>query len=85
LHFVLESTLCNSKAAVIDRIEKITGKRPEFLEGDVRDAAFLKGVFQDHSIDAVIHFAGLKAVGQSEKEPLLYYDNNVSGSVCLFV
>jgi UDP-glucose 4-epimerase len=76
--------LCNSKEAVIDRIEKITGKRPAFLEGDIRDAAFLKRVFQEQSIDAVIHFAGLKAVGQSEKEPLLYYDNNVSGSVCLF-
>jgi UDP-glucose 4-epimerase len=76
--------LCNSKVAVIDRIEKITGKRPVFLEGDIRDADFLNGVFEEHTIDAVIHFAGLKAVGQSEKEPLLYYDNNVSGSVCLF-
>jgi UDP-glucose 4-epimerase len=75
--------LSNSKADVVNRIEKITGKRPEFLEGDVRDATFLRNVFHLHPIDAVIHFAGLKAVGQSQKEPLRYYDNNVSGSICL--
>jgi len=81
---IIVDNLCNSKVDVIDRIEKITGNRPKFLEGDIRDSLFLKKLFQDHKIDAVIHFAGLKAVGQSEKEPLLYYDNNVSGSVCLF-
>ncbi|MGR8951993.1 MAG: UDP-glucose 4-epimerase GalE [Gammaproteobacteria bacterium] len=68
---------------VIDRIEAITGRRPDFVEGDIRDREALQQVFKDHSISGVIHFAGLKAVGESEAEPLRYFDNNVSGSIIL--
>lgn len=81
---VILDSLCNSKREVINRLEKITGCRPEFVMGDIRDRATLRGLFNTHKIDAVIHFAGLKAVGESELEPLNYYDNNVSGSVVLF-
>jgi UDP-glucose 4-epimerase len=81
---VILDNLCNSHAEVINRIEKICGKRPEFIEGDIRDRACLRSLFQHKRIDAVIHFAGLKAVGESEVNPLLYYDNNVYGSIVLF-
>lgn len=81
---VILDNLCNSKREVVNRIERITGKRPEFILGDVRDHEVLRSVFNAHKIDAVIHFAGLKAVGESVAEPLKYYDNNVSGSVVLF-
>lgn len=81
---VILDNLCNSKREVINRIEKITARRPEFILGDIRDRATLRGLFSAHKIDAVIHFAGLKAVGESVAEPLKYYDNNVSGSVVLF-
>lgn len=81
---VIFDNLCNSKREVVNRIEKITGQRPEFVLGDVRDREVLRSVFNAHQIDAVIHFAGLKAVGESVAEPLKYYDNNVSGSVVLF-
>ena len=76
--------LCNSKAKVIDRITQITGKSPGFIEGDVRDRPLLKKLFSEHDISTVIHFAGLKAVGESVQKPLMYYDNNVSGSIVLF-
>ena len=81
---VILDNLCNSKREVINRIETITGRRPEFILGDIRDRATLRSLFNSHQIDAVIHFAGLKAVGESEAKPLMYYDNNVSGSVVLF-
>lgn len=81
---IVLDNLCNSKREVINRIEKITGRRPEFVVGVIRDRALLRSVFNNHKIDSVIHFAGLKAVGESEAEPLKYYDNNVSGSVTLF-
>ena len=80
---VILDNLCNSKAEVINRIETITGQRPAFVQGDIRDRASLQQLFADHAISAVIHFAGLKAVGESEAEPLKYYDNNVSGSITL--
>ena len=80
---VVLDKLCNSNAAVIDRIEKIAGKRPHFVEGDVRDRVVLQQIFGQHSINAVIHFAGLKSVAECSVKPLLYYDNNVSGSVVL--
>jgi len=70
--------LSNSKAAVMERITKITGKLPVFIEGDVQDAALLQKLFSGHSIDSVIHFAGLKAVGESVSKPLSYYDNNLA-------
>ncbi|MCV5647315.1 GDP-mannose 4,6-dehydratase, partial [Escherichia coli] len=60
-----------------------TGKQPEFHQGDIRDEAFLDTVFAQHDIQAVIHFAGLKAVGESVAKPLEYYDNNVNGSLVL--
>lgn len=81
---VILDNLCNSKREVVNRIEQITGKRPDLVIGDIRDRATLRSLFANHAIDAVIHFAGLKAVGESVAEPLKYYDNNVSGSVVLF-
>jgi len=81
---ILYDNLCNSSPVVVDRIEKITGIRPKFVEGDIRDAAALNRLFNTHSVDAVIHFAGLKAVGESVEKPLEYYGNNVCGSCTLF-
>lgn len=81
---VILDNLCNSKREVVNRIEQITGKRPDLVVGDIRDRAVLRSLFANQAIDAVIHFAGLKAVGESVAEPLKYYDNNVSGSVVLF-
>lgn len=81
---VIFDNFSNSKREVVNRIEEITGKRPDLLVGDIRDRPTLRSVFANQAIDAVIHFAGLKAVGESEAEPLKYYDNNVTGSVVLF-
>jgi UDP-glucose 4-epimerase len=80
---VVLDNLCNSKADVISRVSQITGQPITFIEGDVRDAALLARVFRDHPIDAVIHFAGLKAVGESVEKPLDYFDNNVGGTLTL--
>ena len=80
---VIIDSLVNSKISVLDRIQQITGTRPAFIEGDVRDADLLQKVLREHAIEAVIHFAGLKAVGESISMPLKYYDNNVHGSVVL--
>jgi len=68
----------------MERITRITGKSPVFVEGDVRDVALLQKLFSRHAIDSVIHFAGLKSVAEGGVKPLLYYDNNVAGSVTLF-
>ena len=84
LDVVVLDNLCNSHPEVFNRIEQISGVRPVFEEGDIRDKAFLKGVFSRHSIDSVIHFAGLKAVGEAVAKPLFYYQNNVEGSINLF-
>ena len=81
---VVIDNLCNSKREVLDRIEAITGRPPHFLEGDIRDRAVLREIFRKYPIDAVMHFAGLKAVGESEAEPFKYFDNNVAGSIALF-
>ena len=81
---VILDNLVNSRREVVNRIEQITGKRPDLVVGDIRDRAVLRSLFANQAIDAVIHFAGLKAVGESVAEPLKYYDNNVSGSVVLF-
>ena len=75
--------LCNSSPKVLDRIEAICGKRPLFVQGDIRDKALLVRVFAEHAIEAVVHFAGLKAVGESVAKPLMYYENNVYGSMIL--
>jgi UDP-glucose 4-epimerase len=80
--FIIDN-LCNSKASVLDRIERVVGRRPGFAQIDVRDRAALRQLFSDHRFDAAVHFAGLKAVGESVERPLAYYDNNVSGSVAL--
>jgi UDP-glucose 4-epimerase len=76
--------LSNTSTAVLARVEKITGRPLAFVEADIRDRAALDAVFAAHQFGAVIHFAGLKAVGESVAQPLRYYDNNVSGSVKLF-
>lgn len=76
--------LSNSSKGVINRIEKLTGKKLQFIEGDIRDRDLLRSIFSQHSCNSVIHFAGLKAVGESEKQPLKYFDNNVTGSIVLF-
>jgi UDP-glucose 4-epimerase len=80
--FIIDN-LCNSKASVLDRIERVIGRRPGFANLDIRDRYALHELFAEHLFDAVIHFAGLKAVGDSVARPLVYYDNNVSGSVTL--
>lgn len=80
---VVIDNLCNSNEAVLERIETISGQRPPFYKGDIRDTAFLRSVFEKEQVDAVIHFAGLKAVGESVDQPLKYYENNVYGTVSL--
>jgi UDP-glucose 4-epimerase len=81
---VVADNLCNSQASVMERLHRITGKVIPFAHIDVRDRPKLEALFAEHQFDAVIHFAGLKAVGESVAEPLRYYDNNVCGSVVLF-
>ena len=81
---VIVDNLSNSKPEVLNRIEKITGKRPAFYNIDIRDKEGLKKVFSENpGIEAVIHFAGLKAVGESVSMPLEYYNNNIYGTLCL--
>ena len=80
---VAVDNLCNSARAAMRRVERIAGRRIPFYEADVRDRAAMAGVLSEHAIDAVIHFAGLKAVGESVAKPLMYMDNNVSGTVAL--
>ena len=80
---IVFDNLCNSSANVIDRIKTISGNDCIFIKGDIRDRQALREVFAKYSFNSVIHFAGLKAVGESESEPLKYFDNNVSGSVVL--
>lgn len=81
---VIVDNLSNSKALVVDRIQQITGKRPRFIKCDLLDKQHLDKVFKSNpEIDSVIHFAGLKAVGESVNLPLLYYHNNISGTINL--
>ncbi len=80
---VIVDNLCNANVEVLNRIETIAGARPQFYEGDIRDETFLDTVFAQQNINAVIHFAGLKAVGESVAKPLEYYDNNVNGTLVL--
>ncbi len=75
--------LCNASAEAIARVAEITGKPLALVEGDVRDPAALDALFAGQAIDAVMHFAGLKAVGESVEKPLAYYDNNVHGTLVL--
>lgn len=75
--------LSNSSRESLTRIERITGKKIEFIEGDIRGAAVLQQLFQQYAFKAVIHFAGLKAVGESVQQPLRYYQNNIAGTLNL--
>lgn len=81
---LIVDNLCNSKSSVLDRIEQIVGRQPTFVQADVRDHAAMRSIFSEHHVDAVIHFAGLKSVGESVEQPLRYYDNNIQGSLVLF-
>lgn len=81
---VIFDNLSNSNRQVARKIEAITGVRPELIVGDVRDRECLRNFFKSYKINSVIHFAGLKAVGESQSDPLRYYDNNVNGSLVLF-
>ncbi len=80
---VIIDNLSNSKKDVIDKIEKITSKKVKFYEGNVQDEKLLKLIFTENKIDGVIHFAGYKAVGESVKKPLMYYDNNINSTLVL--
>lgn len=81
---IVIDNLVNSSLESLRRVERICGKAPSFIEGDIRDRGLLDSIFARYSISAVLHFAGLKSVGESVQQPLAYYENNVSGSVVLF-
>lgn len=80
---IIYDNLGNSQRDVLDRLQQVAGRSFQFIEGDIRDSALLDQVFSTQTISAVIHFAGLKAVGESVAMPLEYFDNNVSGTVTL--
>lgn len=80
---VVLDNLSNSSEESLARVEKLTGKSITFMKGDIRDGDILDSLFARHKIDAVIHFAGLKAVGESQEIPLVYFDNNIAGTVSL--
>ena len=80
---VVIDNLCNSNAESLNRVEKITGKSVQFYQGDVRDEALLRKIFAENEINCVIHFAGLKAVGESVAMPWEYYDNNLNSTLVL--
>ncbi len=80
---VIADNLANSKAAVLDRLEKITGQAIDFVQADICDKDAVQSLFKTYDIDAVIHFAGLKAVGESVREPLHYYATNIESTLTL--
>ncbi|QHP77220.1 UDP-glucose 4-epimerase GalE [Proteus vulgaris] len=80
---IILDNLSNANEEVLNRVEALTGKRPLFYNGDIRDDQLLASIFAKHSIQSVIHFAGLKAVGESVQKPIEYYDNNVNGTLVL--
>ncbi|WP_024871420.1 UDP-glucose 4-epimerase GalE [Tolumonas lignilytica] len=80
---VILDNLSNSKLAVLNRIEAVSGQRPLFYQGDIRDAALLDRIFQEQPIAGVIHFAALKAVGESTQKPFEYFENNIAGTLTL--
>jgi UDP-glucose 4-epimerase len=80
---VVVDNFYNSSVKVLDNIEKITGKKPKFYQGDVADAQFLETVFTPHRFEAILHFAGYKAVGESVNLPLMYYRNNLLSTIVL--
>ena len=81
--FVVLDNFSNSRPSVLERVQQITGQAVQCVQGDVRDAALLQELFASHAIEAVMHFAAFKAVGESVAQPLRYYDNNVAGTVAL--
>jgi UDP-glucose 4-epimerase len=83
LNVFLLDNLSNSKIDVVEKIEKITGKAIVFIEADIRNKSLISSTLKKYKIDAVMHFAGLKAVGDSTSNPLEYYDNNVAGTIAL--
>ena len=80
---VVLDNLSNSSPQALDRVAQIAGRAARLVQGDVRDSALLQRLFAEHDFSAVLHFAGLKAVGESVREPLRYYDNNVGGTMVL--
>ncbi len=80
---VVLDNLSNSSEESLTRVQALTAKALDFIKGDILDPQILDHIFQRHQIDAVIHFAGLKAVGESQQEPLKYFENNISGSISL--
>lgn len=80
---VVLDNLSNSSEESLTRVKQLTGKSVTFMKGDIRDGDILDSLFARHKIDAVIHFAGLKAVGESQEIPLVYFDNNIAGSISL--
>ena len=80
---VVFDNLSNSSVESLKRVQELTGKCLTFVKGDIRNSEQLDQVFAQHQIDAVIHFAGLKAVGESQQLPLIYFDNNIAGSISL--
>lgn len=80
---IIFDNFCNSKHSVIERIASLAGRSPQVYQGDIRNKAQLEDVFAKHDIEGVIHFAGLKAVGESVEKPVEYYQNNVAGTLTL--
>ena len=80
---VVIDNLCNSSEEALHRVAEITGGEPGFVRADLRDHSALEALFRDQDFDAVIHFAGLKAVGESTEIPLEYYENNIGGTISL--
>ena len=80
---VVIDNLCNASKVSLERVQELAGKSLRFYEGDVRDAELLKKIFAEHTIDCVIHFAGLKAVGESVAQPWRYFDNNLNSTLVL--
>lgn len=82
---IILDNLSNSKKDVLNNIKTITGRHPEFYQADIRDNSAVDKVFEENTIDCVIHFAGLKAVGESVRKPLKYFNNNVAGAINLLM
>jgi UDP-glucose 4-epimerase len=82
-HVVIVDNLCNSSIKVLDRIQNLAGSNFTFIQEDVRNVAALDLIFKEHAIEGVVHFAGLKAVGESVAQPLRYFDNNVGSTLAL--
>ena len=80
---IIVDNFCNSKPEMIDKIKKLSGRDFKFYEVDLLDEEHLRKIFEENDIESVIHFAGLKAVGESVQKPLEYYHNNITGTLIL--